>query len=293
MLPNHPFGVRVPVKHGGPCMNRQTFFSELRKRDSGVFGTSLSQAQVDGAEAILDAASHLPIEYVAYLLSTCYHETGAKMSPNRENLNYSVSGLLNTFSRARISTAQAQAYGRSPGRAANQVAIANAVYGGEWGRKNLGNTQPNDGWDFRGGGQSHTTGRTNYEKVKAATGVDVVGNSDLILDPMVSATALVQASVEGWYTGKKLSDYLPGDYRNARRVINGIDKADTIAGYARAFEKALRAAGYPPAPKTPQIEMPVAPAPSAEQPKGDDVTYPTPQVISALLTIFKSLFRRS
>jgi putative chitinase len=80
-----------------------------------------------------------------------------------ENLNYSVAGLRATFGRHRISDAECEAYGRKPGRPANQPAIANIVYGGEWGRKNLGNTEPTDGWDFRGSGFKQITGRANTE----------------------------------------------------------------------------------------------------------------------------------
>jgi hypothetical protein len=45
------------------------------------------------------------------------------------------------------------------------------------------------------------------------------------------------------FTGKNLADYIrPGsiDYRNARRIVNGTDKANRIAGYAKKFEEALR-----------------------------------------------------
>jgi hypothetical protein len=50
----------------------------------------------------------------------------------------------------------------------------------------------------------------------------------------------------GWFTGKKLSDYINvdtglKDYANARRIVNGTDKMNTIAGYAQAFEVALEA----------------------------------------------------
>lgn len=82
-----------------------------------------------------------------------------------ESLNYSIQGLLNTFGRHRISSADCQRFGRAPGRPAQQREIANRLYGGEWGRKNLGNTQPNDGWDFRGGGIKQITGRRNYQRL--------------------------------------------------------------------------------------------------------------------------------
>ena len=82
-----------------------------------------------------------------------------------ESLNYSVQGLLDTFGRHRISKADAEKFGRidkvvkgrkTVVRAAHQNAIANIVYGGEWGRKNLGNTQPGDGWKFRFGSSAFT-----------------------------------------------------------------------------------------------------------------------------------------
>lgn len=78
-----------------------------------------------------------------------------------ENLNYLTSSLLDLFSRKRISVEQASRFGRKPGQMANQVAIANTIYGGEWGKKNLGNIHENDGWEFRGSGPIQITGRAN------------------------------------------------------------------------------------------------------------------------------------
>lgn len=78
-----------------------------------------------------------------------------------ESLNYSVEGLRKTFGKHRISDVECERYGRKPGRPADQQAIANTLYGGEWGRKNLGNIEPNDGWDFRGSGFKQITGRAN------------------------------------------------------------------------------------------------------------------------------------
>jgi putative chitinase len=80
-----------------------------------------------------------------------------------ESLNYSVEGLRKTFGKHRITDEQCNLYGRTKTRPANQVAIGNIVYGGEWGRKNLGNTDPGDGWRFRGSGVKQITGRANTE----------------------------------------------------------------------------------------------------------------------------------
>lgn len=80
-----------------------------------------------------------------------------------ESLNYSVAGLRATFGPHRISDADCERYGRKPGQPADQEAIANIVYGGDWGRKNLGNTEPGDGWRNRGSGLIQQTGRANIE----------------------------------------------------------------------------------------------------------------------------------
>ena len=214
-------------------MDRKTFFTELRKSTG-----SLTSPQVQGIEAILDGGPNLPITHVAYALASAWHETGTKMQPVTENLNYSVDGLLKTFGRHRITEAQARRYGRTNNQPANQPAIANTIYGGEWGRKNLGNTLPNDGWDFRGRGLVQITGRTNYAKY------DLLNRPDDANKLSVAVRMLVDGSEKGLYTGKKLSDFLPGDYVSARQVINGKDKASEIAGYARKFENALRAGGW-------------------------------------------------
>lgn len=255
-------------------MNRADFYAYLRKRDSGIFGTSLSQRQVDGTEAILDAADGLPIEHVAYHLATPYLETGRKMAANVESMNYSVNGLLKTFGRHRISQADAERLGRSGSRPAQQREIANTVYGGEWGRKNLGNTQTDDGWRFRGHGMVHLTGRRNFSVASTRLGVDMINNPHLALNNETAAECLVIGCEEGWFTGKKLSDYLPGDYVQARRVVNGLDRAAEIAGYARAFEAALRAGGYHPTILLKPTKPSVPPEPSA--PPAPEVPDPQP-----------------
>jgi putative chitinase len=109
------------------------------------------------------------IRRVAAFIAQMAHES--EMKPRSENLNYSVDGLLRTFGRHRISAADCQRYGRKPGQSANQEAIANCIYGGEYGRANLGNTQPGDGWLFRGGGPLQITGRSNWTRFAEAMGM--------------------------------------------------------------------------------------------------------------------------
>lgn len=93
-------------------------------------------------------------------LANVLHESN-EFNTYKESLNYSVDALIAKFGRHRISISQARQYGRTSTRPANQKAIANTLYGGKWGRINLGNIQPDDGWDFRGAGPIQITGRAN------------------------------------------------------------------------------------------------------------------------------------
>lgn len=86
--------------------------------------------------------------------------------------------------------------------------------------------------------------------------------------------ALFDGMLLGMFTGKKLSDYIKTgsvDYVNARRIVNGTDRAKDIAKLATLFYKALTAAewGVETAfvPKPAVVEVAVQPAPTAPQPK--------------------------
>lgn len=89
-------------------------------------------------------------------------EESGELQQMSESLNYSVQGLIDTFGLHRITKEQAAMYGRTATQKANQQAIANIVYGGAFGRIQLGNDQPGYGWVFRGGGPIQVTGRRNY-----------------------------------------------------------------------------------------------------------------------------------
>lgn len=146
-----------------------------------------------------------------HFLAQVSHESGFR--PIAENLNYSVDGLKQTFSAARISRAQCEALGRAPGRPADQQAIANAVYGGTWGAANLGNTRPGDGWRYRGRGLIQLTGRANY----ARTGAGYEADPDQVMTPAGS----VQCAVDYWRTRGLNAAADADDVARVTRLING------------------------------------------------------------------------
>lgn len=149
-------------------------------------------------------------------LSQVLHES-AMLERMEENLNYSVDALLKKFGRHRISLADAHHYGRIPGKQnANKEGIANALYGGEWGAKNLGNTQPGDGWKFRGSGPIQVTGRSNFTALQRITGLPLVDHPELLRRPGREALRVCVA----WWDGN-VPDAVMGSPARVRKAVNG------------------------------------------------------------------------
>jgi len=164
------------------------------------FGGSLSQKQVDGCNILLDATEGLPPEHRAYILATAFHEVGRNMQPIAE-----------------IGRGRGRKYG-VPGRNRGQIPY--------------------------GRGYAQLTWDDNYERADRELGLNgaLIRNYDLALRPDIAAKIIVRGMSEGWFTGKKLSDYFNGsksDPVNARRIVNGTDKAKLIAGYYEAFLGAI------------------------------------------------------
>lgn len=152
---------------------------------------------------------HIPVSWLAYILATTYHETAASMQPIEE-------------------------YGKGAGRP-------------------YGEPDPETGQIYDGRGYVQLTWKDNYQKAQDEVvdfrtmkhDVPLVMQPDLAMTPWVAAQIAINGMAEGWFTGKKLSDYLTDtmtDYVNARRIINGTDKAQTIAAYAVEVEDALHLA---------------------------------------------------
>lgn len=93
-----------------------------------------------------------------------------------------------------------------------------------------------------GRGYVQLTWKRNYEAFRAEVlklfSVDIVANANNALIPAVAAYIMFEGMYKGTFTGKKLGDYFNNrvtDWVNARRIINGTDKANEIAGIAKQF----------------------------------------------------------
>ena len=102
-------------------------------------------------------------------------------------------------------------------------------------------------YPYVGMGYVQLTWDYNYKKASSKLGVDFMKNPRLLLEPKYAVKILLVGMKEGWFTGKKLSDYITlqkSDYLNARRIINGVDRAKDISDLAIAYENDLKLSGY-------------------------------------------------
>jgi hypothetical protein len=199
-------------------MNRASFYSAIR---SSLFDGRLTQAQVAGIDAILDAweQTHASADrrFLAYMLATAFHETAKTMQPVRETMAASddeaIAILDLAWRKGRLSQV------REP----------------YWRRDASGNS-------WLGRGLVQLTHKANYARLSAPVGVDLVAHPERAMDVGIAVRILFAGMEKGLFTGQRLADFfnpLREDWTGARRIVNGTDRAATIANYARRFHAAL------------------------------------------------------
>lgn len=199
------------------------FFDHVRAAD--LLGPTLTGSEVLGLNAILTACAGWPLSYTAYALGTAYLETASSMLPIKERGGdayfkrmYDIEGLR-------------------PAKA-----------------KELGNLKPGDGAKYAGRGYVQLTGKNNYKKADTKlrarkmlrTHESLIDAPDLAMRPDLAAAIMRFGMEEGWFTGRKMSTYLPTDrggnqveFKKARAIINGSDRDDDVASYAAHFRDGL------------------------------------------------------
>jgi len=196
-------------------INQANFFKTIR---TTLFNGELSQTQVDGISAIVTGwqqTAATDLQQLAYILGTVYHEAGKGMYPVRE-------GFTTTNQQA--------------------VQYVTDLYKRRGISRNYALPDPATGQSYYGRGFVQITWKGNYATFEKLLHLPLVDNPDLALKTNVSAAIAIKGMCGGLFTGKKLSDYFNDntcDWVNARRIINGTDRAKLIAGYAQNFHTAL------------------------------------------------------
>ena len=188
---------------------RAQFFKSVRA--ARLFGPTLETSEVQGCEAVLAAMNGAPLSHCAYALATAFHETAKTMQPVREAFW--------------LSEAWRKAHLRY--------------------------------WPWYGRGYVQLTWEGNYRRADleaAQAGLISAGallaNPDLAMRPDLAAFIMRRGMTEGWFTGRGLARYLPDriatfdQFKAARAIINGTDKAHSIAVYALQFQDALVLGGW-------------------------------------------------
>lgn len=140
-------------------------------------------------------------------------------------------------------------------------------------------------YPWYGRGLVQLTWEFNYIRAGKAYGADYTSDPDAVMKPGPAVAILVDGSMEGWFTGKKIPDYISltkSDFWGARRVINGTDKASKIAALAKQYDDWLKddlKYGEEGQPAKVDVTTPVAPSVAAE----DKVTPTFWQALAAAL----------
>ena len=95
---------------------------------------------------------------------------------------------------------------------------------------------------YFGRGYVQLTWVKNYQTMGTVLGLPLYTQPDLALRYDVAYKIMSYGMTHGTFTGVALRRYInegKTDYQNARKIINSLDKADLIAGYATAIEQML------------------------------------------------------
>jgi putative chitinase len=190
----------------------------------------LTAAKIKNPEKWIDAIVatcqefeiNTPQRIAAFLAQTSHESGGYTMLS--ENLNYRAATLAacwpNRFATLGSDKKPIKENGKLvPTAVANSIAgkpelIANMVYSSRMGN---GPAESGEGWKFRGRGLKQLTGKDNYTRCGASLGIDLVGNPDLLLEPMAAARSA------GWFwKSNNLSSFADsGDIKGMTKKING------------------------------------------------------------------------
>jgi hypothetical protein len=180
-------------------INRNFFFAQVRQT---LFANFLRQSQVDGLNAILD---------------------GWEAKYAEEDCRWLAYALATAYHETDQTMQPIEEYGKGHGIP-------------------YGTTYPQTGQIYYGRGFVQLTWYYNYRRMTELLGVDFFQHPELALDLDNATNIMFVGMSEGIFTGKSLGNYFNSatdDWVNARRISNGLDKAEAIATYGHNFYSAI------------------------------------------------------
>jgi putative chitinase len=193
-------------------INRKFFFDQARNT---LFGGSLNTKQVNGLTIILDEwdtnYAQNDDRWLAYILATTHHETGRTMQPIEE-------------------------WGKGKGLPYGSLLKMTKNKNGK--RIPYSDTPEL----FYGRGFVQLTWYENYDKAGKKLGKDFLHNAAGVMEMSNATKIMFFGMTEGWFTGAKLSSFFnpnTEDWKNARKIINGLDKWDLIKDHSLKYYAAI------------------------------------------------------
>lgn len=180
-------------------INRGFFFTHVRRI---MFSSVLQQSQVDGINAILDA----------------WEEKYAEGDDR-----WLAYALATTYHETDQHMQPIEEYGKGRGMP-------------------YGKPDSTTGEVYYGRGFVQLTWERNYKTMSDLLGVDFVDHPELALELDNATKIMFIGMIKGLFTGRSLGDYFnntTNDWVNARKIINGLDKAQAIAMYGHNFYSAI------------------------------------------------------
>ena len=210
-------------------IDRQKFFAAYE----AAFGAISRPEWKKGLDELLGAAEGDPqitdLRWLAYMLATVKHECAGHWLPIEE-------------------------FGKGQGRKYGVPVTVKDPEGKSYTNVYYGRGYVQLTWDY------------NYRSMGDKLKNRLLYEPQLALDPVVAYKIMSLGMRQGSFTGVGLSKYIAGDrcdYVNARRIINGTDQAEKIAGYATKLESILRQSVV-----ATTDGVPVVPQPQPAQPAG-------------------------
>jgi putative chitinase len=203
-LPGEIFGVTFRVNtinhfNLSNMINRKFFFDFCR---INLFEGKLKQSQVDGLDTII---------------------TEWENNHHRKDDRWLAYMLATTYHETDKTMQPIEEYGKGRTRA-------------------YGKPDAVTGKAYYGRGYVQLTWKVNYATMSRVVKDDLINKPELALRTDYATMIMFYGMMNGSFTGKKLSDYFnptTDKWISARRIINGLDKANMIADYGKKFYAAI------------------------------------------------------